>query len=45
MHRENGRIILTTKSFADSEVQRNDLVKAYNEHNVAHSVAVDMRGE
>lgn len=45
VHRENGRIILTTTSFADSEVQRNDLVKAYNENNVAHSVTVDMRGE
>ena len=45
VHRENGRIILTTKSFADSEVRRNDLVKAYKEHGVMHSVTVDMRGE
>lgn len=45
VHRENGRIILTTKSFADSEVQRNDLVRAYKEHGVMHSVMVDMRGE
>ena len=45
VHRENGRIILTTKSFADSEVQRNDLVKAYKENGVMHSVTVDMRGE
>lgn len=45
VHRENGRIILTTKSFADSEVRRNDLVKAYKENGVMHSVTVDMRGE
>jgi hypothetical protein len=45
VHRENGRIILTTKSFADSEVQCNDLVRAYKEHGVMHSVTVDMRGE
>lgn len=45
VHRENGRIILTTKSFADSEVQRNALVRAYTEHGVMHSITVDMRGE
>ena len=45
VHRENGRIILTTTSFADSEVQRNDLVRAYKEHGVMHSVTIDMRGE
>jgi len=45
VHRENGRIILTTKSFADSEVRRNDLVKAYEERGVMHSVTVDMCGE
>jgi hypothetical protein len=45
VHRENGRIILTTKSFADSEVRRNDLVRAYKEYGVMHSVTVDMRGE
>jgi len=43
VHREDGRIILTTSSFADSEVQLRNLVRAYKEHGVQHTITVDMR--
>ena len=44
VHRENGRVVLTTTSFADSQHMRNKLEKAYREHGVHHKITVDMRG-